>query len=114
MPCITREQFRKASAVGEPTEVNVKGLGTVKIVPMTQKVRNDARNLASDQQVEGFIDITRFNAYIVIGCVVDPKLDFKEDLQFIESLKAGVMDDLIKKIFEISGIDIGVEEVKKN
>ncbi|MEM1973320.1 MAG: hypothetical protein QXN68_00860, partial [Thermoplasmata archaeon] len=94
----------------EPTTVSISGLGDIKIIPLTQKIRNEARLLATD--VNGELDLSKFQSYIILNCLVEPKLEIS-DISWVENLPTGIIDEILTQIYKISGLEIDFETLKK-
>lgn len=105
---ITKEDLQKLAQF-KPTEIET-SIGKLKIIPLTYKVRNEARILASQESAE--VDLAKFHSYIIINCVVEPKLTIA-DLDWVENLPSGIIDEIITKIYEISNITLDLELLKK-
>jgi len=105
---LTKDDLKKLVKY-EPVSIMVEGLGEIKIIPMSQRVRVEAREVAMDGQL---MRLDKFQAYVILSCMVEPQLDIG-DLEWVENLPAGIADKILSEIYKISGITIDTDELKK-
>lgn len=106
---LTREELKKqADVAAQAVEIELKGLGVIKIKPLTLKERIEARQ--AGMNVDDTLDIERFQHFVLLKCLVEPKLEVV-DMAWLENMPAGTVDKIITAIYRISGMD--VDEVKK-
>ncbi len=107
---ISREDFL-AGMRPKPEEFNVDGLGVIKIRAISLSEREEIKS--GSTPFGGKVDEAKFAAITLLKGVVDPKLTL-QDVAELQGANFGIVNKIGNRIWELSGIKSGAEEVAKN
>lgn len=102
---------RLAQKATEPEDVEIPGLGTVRIRALTMGERSEIYQATTD--AEGTHDAATFNAMVMARCIIEPKIS-PQDIGWLQTLPPGTADAILNAIWTKSGINIPGVSVKKS
>lgn len=97
---VERDAFLRALTITEE-DMEIPGLGTVKIKPLTLVERDELRRKFT--RSDGDVDVVAMQTWALIKGMVRPKLE-EDDIERLRQGRAAMIDEIVTRIIEASGM----------